>query len=210
MSKKNRERERGKRMPDAAASRNEEGMEPGEPEATPGRGRTWAFRLTAALVVPCFLLAAVEAVLRLGGFGYPTDFFVPSGNDRFLTTNRKFCWQYYDPAIATEPHPLLMASQKAPGTRRIFVLGESAAEGTPDPAFGFARILGILLAREYPQTRCEVVNAAVRGVNSHIILPIARACTGEDPDLFILYMGNNEAVGLHAPVPGRVQSRRRI
>jgi tetratricopeptide (TPR) repeat protein len=172
---------------------------PSEPE----RWRVWGFRLTAALVIPALLLILIEAGLRVCGYGYPTSFYLRTEDGRSFTTNRKFCWQFYDREIATEPHPLLMAARKPPGTLRIFILGESAAEGTPNPSFGFARILEVMLARAYPQTRFEVVNAAVRGINSHIILPIARECLEHEPDLFILYMGNNEVEGLYAPVPGR-------
>jgi tetratricopeptide (TPR) repeat protein len=205
MSKKSRERarERGKDPLEASPSRKRGGEEAPARGAKPGRGRILGFRLTAALVLPALILAGLEAGLRLGGFGYPTSFFLRSEDGKSFTSNRKFCRQFYAAAIATEPHPLVMAAKKPPGALRIFVLGESAAEGTPDPAFGFSRILEILLAREYPPTRFEVVNAAVRGINSHIILPIARECAAHEPDLFILYMGNNEVVGLHTPVPGR-------
>src|SRR5204863_5323581 len=36
-----------------------------------------------------------------------------------------------------------------------------------------------------------------RGINSHVILPIAEDCARREPDLFLVYMGNNELVGLH-------------
>ena len=65
-------------------------------------------------------------------------------------------------------------------------MGESAAAGTPDPAFGFARILEVMLRRQFPDRRIEVINAAMRGINSHIILPIARECVRLQPDLFIV------------------------
>jgi tetratricopeptide (TPR) repeat protein len=141
--------------------------------------------------------------LRVGGFGYPTRFFLRSPDGQSYMSNRRFCWQFYDRGVATEPHPLRFAAAKPAGTTRVFVLGESAAEGTPDPAFGFARILEKMLNRQYPQRRFEVVNAAVRGINSHIILPIARECAGLEPDLFVVYMGNNESVGLYTPRAGQ-------
>jgi hypothetical protein len=39
------------------------------------------------------------------------------------------------------------------------------------------------------------VNAAMTGINSHVILPIARDCGREDGDIWVIYMGNNEVVG---------------
>ncbi|MBI4658600.1 MAG: tetratricopeptide repeat protein [Verrucomicrobia bacterium] len=163
--------------------------------------KLWLFRLTLVLLLPWLILVAIESGLRLSGYGYPTSFFLKLDDGRFFTSNRKFAWQYYPRETATQPFPIFVPALKLPGTRRIFVLGESAAAGTPDPAFGFARVLEVMLRRQYPEQRLEVINAAMRGINSHIILPIARECARLQPDLFIIYMGNNEAIGLHAPEP---------
>jgi tetratricopeptide (TPR) repeat protein len=146
-------------------------------------------------------LAVLEAGLRIFGYGSSTSFFVKTEDGATLTTNRKFGWQFYPRETATQPHPIFVPAQKPPGAFRIFILGESAAAGTPDPAFGFARILEAMLRRQFPDRQFEVVNAAMRGINSHIILPIARECARLDPDLFVVYMGNNETIGLHAPDP---------
>ncbi|MDH7502941.1 MAG: tetratricopeptide repeat protein, partial [Verrucomicrobiota bacterium] len=85
---------------------------------------------------------------------------------------------------------------------RILVLGESAALGTPNPSFGFARMLGVMLRERYPERRFEVVNAAMRGINSHIIRHIAHDCARRAPDIAIVYAGNNEVVGFAGPDPG--------
>lgn len=52
----------------------------------------------------------------------------------------------------------------------MFVLGESAAEGDPDPAFSFARILQVMLRERYPGVRIEVINVAFTAFNSHVKL----------------------------------------
>lgn len=155
----------------------------------------------AIFLIPSLVLLLIEAGLRLAGFGYPTGFFVPASDGNFLTTNRRFAWQFYNPASATQPNPILMRKTKDNQIVRIFVLGESAAAGTPDPSFGFARVLEVMLESAFPNRRFEIVNAAMRGINSHIILPIARECARHQPDLFLVYMGNNETIGLHAPNP---------
>ena len=118
-----------------------------------------------------------------------------------MTTNPKFGWQF-STRRNTSPGPLRFQKEKPPGTRRIFILGESAAAGAPDPAFGFARMLELMLPESYPSNRFEVLNVAMRGIDSHIIRQIARECAQLSPDLFIIYMGNNEMIGLHAPSPG--------
>lgn len=151
------------------------------------------------LIGPALLFVGGEALLRLSGYGYPTSFFIPAQDGRHLTSNRRFGWQFMRRETATQPCAVMMPVHKEPGTRRIFVLGESAAQGTPDPAFGFARILEVMLNRQFPGKKFEIINAAMRGINSHAILPIARECAGHEPDLFLIYMGNNETVGLHSP-----------
>ena len=149
------------------------------------------------------LLAALELGLRLGGYGHPTAFFVRLEGTDDLVTNSRFTRRFMAREVATQPPPVRMKARKAPGVLRIFVLGESAAQGTPAPAFGFSRILEVMLQERYPEQRFEMVNAALRGINSHAILPIARECAGHSPDLFLIYMGNNETVGLYCPKPGQ-------
>src|SRR5436305_11939586 len=84
---------------------------------------------------------------------------------------------------------------KPRGTYRVFVLGESAARGHPDPSNSFSRVLEVMLRDRYPDKHFEVVNAAMIAINSHIVLPIARQCLEHSPDLLVVHLGNNEVVG---------------
>ena len=90
-------------------------------------------------------------------------------------------------------------SAKASGAVRIFVLGSSAAQGVPNPSFSFGRILEVMLRERYPDVKFEVINAAMTAINSHVALEIARDCAAHQPDLFVVYMGNNEVVGPYGP-----------
>ena len=85
------------------------------------------------------------------------------------------------------------------GTVRIFILGGSAAMGTPDPSFNFGQILGVMLRQQYPGVQFEVVNAAMTAINSHVTVEIARDCAAREPDLFVVYLGNNEVIGPYGP-----------
>jgi tetratricopeptide (TPR) repeat protein len=161
----------------------------------------WIMRIVASVLVPVVLLAVIEGALRIFSYGYSTKFFEKADDGKTLTTNWKFAWQFYPRKTATSPTPILFPKEKAPGTKRIFILGESAAAGTPDPAFGFARMLELMLREDYPTNRFEVLNVAMRGIDSHIVRQIASECAELSPDLFLIYMGNNELIGLHAPSP---------
>jgi len=147
--------------------------------------------------MPLGVIGVLEAGLRIGGYGYPTSYFkrIRIRNEDYFVENDRFGLRFFPPALARSPSPFRMPAKKAPGTYRIFVLGESAALGDPRPAFGAARYLQVLLEERYPNTRFEVICAAITAINSHAILPIARDCAKHDGDLWIVYMGNNEMVG---------------
>jgi tetratricopeptide (TPR) repeat protein len=160
--------------------------------------RLWLFRAIASTVGPALLLLSLEITLRIVGYGHPATLFVETERKEILTTNEWFVW-FYHKRRSTRPHPCLVSAVKPEDTIRVFILGESAAMGTPDPSFGFGRILEVMLQRYFPNHRVEVVNAAMRAINSHIIVPISRECAGLKPDLFVVYMGNNEVIGLYGP-----------
>jgi tetratricopeptide (TPR) repeat protein len=113
-------------------------------------------------------------------------------------TNYRFGWRFFPPSIARSPEPYLL-SPNVPGAVRIFVLGESAAQGVPNPRFSFGRILEAMLREQYPGVSFEVVNAAMTAINSHVVLEIARDCAQQQPTVFVVYMGNNEVVGPYGP-----------
>jgi tetratricopeptide (TPR) repeat protein len=150
--------------------------------------------------VPALLLGLLEGGLRAFGYGYPSHFFVKAGPGGEFSGNGKFGWRFFRPAIARSPAvPISFAADKPAGTYRIFVLGESAAIGDPAPEFGFSRILQVMLRDQHPELRFEVINTGLAAINSHVILPIARDCARLHGDLFIIYMGNNEAIGPYGP-----------
>jgi tetratricopeptide (TPR) repeat protein len=143
------------------------------------------------------LIGGLEGALRLAGYGYATSFFKPLriGTEDYLVENDKFGWRFFPPEISRSPTPVRMLAHKSPGTFRIFLFGESAALGDPEPAFGVGRYLQRLLQERYPGMRFEVVCAAMTAINSHAVLPIARECAALQGDLWIIYMGNNEMIG---------------
>jgi tetratricopeptide (TPR) repeat protein len=147
------------------------------------------------------VLLVLEAGLRLGGYGFPTGVTVPCVVDDTACRgdNVKFAWRFFPAAIAREFDPFLFPRTKPDGTFRVFVLGASAAQGTPDPAYSFGRILQVMLDHAWPEQTWEVVVAAMPAINSHVVVEITRDLARYDPDLFVVYLGNNEVVGPHGP-----------
>ena len=163
------------------------------PARRPGR---WRRRLLA-LCMPLVLLVLVEAALRVAGFGAPSAFLLRSqvGERQVWVENARFSRTFFPEGLARSPQPIVLSDPKPEGVIRVFVLGESAAMGDPEPAYGFARMLEVMLGRRHPDRQFEVVNASVTAINSHGVRRIAKDCAKRDGDIWIVYMGNNEVVG---------------
>ncbi len=163
----------------------------------PAPGRKWLFRLVALVVIPLVLLGGTEIGLRLAGYGYDPELFkkITINGEQFYVNNESFGLRFFPPQLTRGLGPIRFPVQKPAGTYRIFILGESAAMGDPEPAYGAGRYLEALLSARYPQTHFEIVNTGITAIDSHVILPIARDCAKADGDLWIIYMGNNEMVG---------------
>jgi tetratricopeptide (TPR) repeat protein len=186
-----------KHSPKNARSTNDNGQPRQTSSSNIPARRLWLFRIFAAVVIPLFIFGGLELGLRLSGYGYPTGFFlkIKVGGKDYYVSNDRFGYRFFPPALARTPLPLRMAIKKPANTCRIFVFGESAAMGDPDPSFGAWRYLQVLLRERFPGTDFEVVCVAMTAINSHVILPIAQECARRDGDLWIIYMGNNEMVG---------------
>lgn len=159
--------------------------------------RVWLYRFIAIVIIPLLFIGLIELGLWIGGFGYPAGITVPydwNGKDA-QCENFKFTWRFFPRAIAREPEPFIYLEKKPENTYRIFVMGGSAAQGVPDPAFSFSRFLEAMLRDAYPGVRFEIINTAITAVNSHVMYQVAKDCADHQPDMFIIYMGNNEVVG---------------
>jgi len=172
----------------------------GRTEATPeaparrSRLRRWVFRLVAVVGGPLLVLGLLEAGLRLGGYGYDTGYFF-SPEEETLAGNPRFGWRFFPPSIARLPPVFALTDPAPPETFRVFVFGASAALGTPDESYSFARFLEVMLRERFPGRRIEVINTAIVAINSHVVREIAADCAGQSPNAFVVYLGNNEVVG---------------
>jgi tetratricopeptide (TPR) repeat protein len=161
----------------------------------------WPRFLFPSLVSVCLFFPVLEGVLRLARYGYPAGYLKPLdiGGKPCFTGNPDFFRTFFPDALVPYADPFAIPREKGDSTYRIFILGESAAAGIPDPAFGFPRMLERMLEARHPGIRFEVINLAATAINSHVLLPIAKEAARQRPDLFILYMGNNEVIGPFGP-----------
>ena len=156
--------------------------------------------LGLAVVGPALVLLLLNGILAVAGYGTPTAFFVPAEppHQRVRIANPDFALQFVPRSLSRGAQPIALAPKRA-DTLRVFVLGESAAAGDPEPPFGFARALDVLLREYTTGRRIEIVNTAMTAMNSHVIRRIAAESAGQQPDVFVIYMGNNEVVGPYGP-----------
>jgi len=163
--------------------------------------KSWIRKGMLAVFVPIGLLGLTEWTLRFFDVGYSPDFLVETEVDgeAVWADNPFFTYHMFAPPLARTPAPIIAAKNKPGDVFRIVVLGESAAQGDPIPDFGPPRVLDFVLHHRAPHVHVEVINAAITAINSHAIREIAGELNKLQPDLVILYIGNNEVIGPFGP-----------
>jgi tetratricopeptide (TPR) repeat protein len=167
----------------------------------PARWRFWLPRIAFAIVAPILLLALTEGALRLFHAGYSTDLMEPCAIHGRPSScyNLFFAAPFFPPGMIKTPQFFSIDPVKPQGTYRIVILGESAAMGDPDFAYGFSRYLEVMLRQRFPAMKFEVINTGMVAINSHVSLAIARELAKYQPDMYVVYAGSNEVVGPYGP-----------
>lgn len=153
---------------------------------------------TVAILLPLLLLALAELLLRLFGYGHDTALFVKDpDNEAFYVMNPYASAIYFsDTANATRGNIERFPVQKAPGTLRIFVLGESTTAGYPYMHNGsFHRWLLYRLLHTFPDKNIEMINVSLTAVNSYTVLGFGKQVLDYQPDAVLIYAGHNEYYG---------------
>lgn len=148
---------------------------------------------------PVIFFGALEGTLRLTKFGHAPQFFIPDDVPGFYRTNPNFTDPFIPSSFGIQPLNFRLRQHKGPNTVRIFVLGESAAQGMPGHEFGFAAQLRAQLRARFPERHIELFNLGITAINSHVIYQVVKQAVYFEPDLFVVYMGNNEVVGPYGP-----------
>jgi len=173
-----------------------------EPAGAPASSRrVWVFR-GILVALPFVVLGLLELGLRLGGFGHDLEplFVASPQHPEYLQANPRAVARFFNrpeeaPAVSIET--AYFRAQKAPGTFRVFVQGESSAAGFP---YGLgASLAGVLdqrFERAFPDREVEVISTAMAAVNSYALLDFADEIIAQQPDAVVLYVGHNEYLGI--------------
>jgi len=163
-------------------------------------------RLFALITVglPFLGLLGLEAVLRLFGWGgYPAWIReagkLPSGESVcFVEPAAAEPYFFANPTRVGYPDQSDLLMPKPPGTVRVFLVGESAAKGFPQPRnLAVSAFLQAMLADACPGREIEVINLGTVAVASFPLVYQVRDALRFAPDLFVFYTGNNEFFGAY-------------
>ncbi len=163
-----------------------------------------ARKAAAGLVVAAALLLAVELVLRTLGVAAPEPFFLPAEDldgGAWMVTNPRVGDNWFHGAewedAVRRPRWERFEVDKPEDVYRVFVLGESAAYGTPlDDNATWPSQLEHILGAAQDQQRVEVINLALRAVSADIYLDVLPELHRFEPDLLVVYAGHNEHYGV--------------
>lgn len=158
--------------------------------------RLWTMRLAAVLLG---MLPVLGLEWGLSALGIPQQ---PPPLDPFLDLHN------LQPLFVTDPstgnmsigserrhlfRPASFSPNKRTGTYRIFALGGSTTQGEPySTETAFPEWLRLNLQAAHPEREFEVINCGGLSYASYRVLAILREILQYDPDLILIYTGQNE------------------
>lgn len=157
--------------------------------------------MVLALLSPVLFLGGLEIFFLAAGFFKPPQLVrsVDHKGKKYFTVDPQYGRLFLQRTDVPPLSPLWIPVEKPPGTRRVVLLGESAAAGYPMSQYDLGRLVQARWNSKFPGTPIEVVNLSLVAVNSHALREFAREAAVLDPDLFLVYAGHNEVVGPFGP-----------
>jgi lysophospholipase L1-like esterase len=163
----------------------------------------WFYAVLVSL--PIIFLVILEIFLRIMNYGYSFDQWKDIGEGKYVINSdigkKYFTSGGFNPTTSEDEFDI----HKKANSFRVFVLGESSAEGFPySPMGSFSRYIRRRLELVYPNTPIEVINLGMTAINSYTLLDLLPGVLDQKPDLILIYTGHNEYYG--ALGVGSVQS----
>lgn len=169
-----------------------------------GRGWRAAVLVVFSLVAAFALVGVAELGCRVAGYGgYPATFrsFGDLGDGRRLVMTDHGGASSYFFAERSRPGSLdrdALVMPKPAGTFRVMMVGGSAAKGIPYPRhLAGASFLEEMLGDLMPSRQVEVVNLGTTAIASYPVLGMMTESLRHEPDLVVVYCGNNEYYGAY-------------
>lgn len=156
------------------------------------------------MLLALVVLGGVEGTLRLAGYGgYPPTFkrvgTLPDGSTLVFTDHGGPTSYFF--ANRSNPGTLdrvAFVMPKPANTVRVMVVGGSAAKGIPQPrGLAWSSFMREMLSDLWPEKKVEVINLGTTAVASYPALGIMTEALEFDPDLVVVWVGNNEFYGAY-------------
>ncbi|MCL7489218.1 MAG: tetratricopeptide repeat protein [Desulfobulbaceae bacterium] len=142
------------------------------------------------------ILLLLEFIIGFAGLERYDHKFMPRSSYPIFVAGKGDMADYYvtNPHFGAYINKQSFLRVKPADVSRIFVVGGSAAYGFPyTEEYGFSGYIRRALDQAAPN-RFEIINASGMSFGSHRVLDILKDVTLYDPDLVIVYSGNNEYV----------------
>ena len=162
----------------------------------------WKILFLLVFSVGIFFLS-VEIVLRIFGVGAPGERVDPfqgfeGTNQNFQVKEIEGQGSFYVPSPNKSFFEQQFSTSKAKNKYRIFTFGGSTTEGVPwGRENSFSSHLQKSLQEKIPSKEIEVINVGVAGYGSSRVLEIYKEVINYDPDLLVVYTGQNEFRDAH-------------
>ncbi len=172
----------------------------GKPGLTPAKRRTFAL---VALLLPVVLLLAAEGVARLAGYGGYAPVLrkvgsVEGGTMVLADQAGAISYFFANPTRPGYNEQYQFIDPKPKGVFRVFIVGESAAKGFPQPRnLASSAFLQAMLSDAWPDRTVEVINLGTTAVASFPVLGMMREALAFEPDLIVIHTGHNEFFGAY-------------
>ena len=159
--------------------------------------RKW-FLWPLMLLIPVCFFSLIEIACRLAEPSIPDDPYMSfSGKPDFFSeelVNGKHYVRINHPQIY-RAREVMFSAKKGENTVRIVCLGGSASAGWPHPPTEiYSAYLEKALQHSFPGKTIEVINASGHAYAAYRVRLIFEEMMNYDPDLIIIYSGNNEFV----------------
>lgn len=154
------------------------------------------------VLIPFALFLVLELALR--AFGYADDLRLVAEIERngkqYYTINQLVGKRYFnkDRLYFRKGSHDYFEINKSPNTVRVFCFGESTMAGFPYEYNAIpTEFLRDRLQAALPGKNIEVINTAIAAVNSYTVDEFADELVKYKPDLFVVYLGQNEFYGVY-------------
>ena len=174
---------------------------------SPRRRRRVGWWRAAALLFPLLVLCAVELSLRVARYAPAPTLFMPVDFETtraLYHTNRDYARPFFFRAYKGrrvahgEPVDEHLTIPKPAGRLRVVFIGASTVEGFPHESnLAASRFLEAMLIDMLPGQSVEVINLGISALASFPLIQLARDSLTAEPDLAVVYSGQNEFYGAY-------------